>query len=83
VASFQQFSFLHLFLRGHSSAKYNAEWIHAIGQADLLIQQVYAPNNTKNFLEPAIRPLLKTGNYKRILSQPLQFVYTQSSAMGK
>ncbi len=64
--SFQQFSFLHSFSTRAFSVKYNAEWTHAVGRADLLIHaSVYAPNNTQNFFGTGNQTnFLKTGNYK-------------------
>jgi hypothetical protein len=64
--SFQQFGFLHSFSTRAFSVKYNAEWIHAMGRADLLIHaSVYAPNNTQNFFGTGNQtPFNKTGDYK-------------------
>ena len=64
--SFQQISFLHSFYTRAFSAKYNAEWIHAIGHADLLIHaSVYAPNVQNFFGTGNQTPFFKTGNYKQ------------------
>jgi len=65
-SSYQQFSFLYSFATRAFSAKYNAEWMHAIGKADLLIKaSVYAPNNTQNFFGTGNQTtFLKTGDYK-------------------
>ena len=64
--SFQQISFLHSFSTRAFSVKYNAEWIHALGLADLLIQaSVYAPNNTQNFFGTGNQTaFIKSGDYK-------------------
>jgi hypothetical protein len=65
-SSYQQLSFLYSFATRAFSARYNAEWIHAIGKADLLIKaSVYAPNNTQNFFGTGNQSsFLKTGDYK-------------------
>jgi hypothetical protein len=65
-SSFQQFGFLHSFSTRAFSAKYNAEWTHAMGSADLLIHaSVYAPNNTQNFFGTGNQTaFIKSGDYK-------------------
>jgi hypothetical protein len=64
--SFQQFSFVHSFETRAFEAKYNSEWKHLIGTADLLIHAtVNAPNNAQNYFGTGNTTSFdKSGNYK-------------------
>ena len=64
--SFQQISFLHSFYTRAFSAKFNAEWIHAIGRADLLIHaSLYSPDVQNFFGTGNQTSFFKTGDYKQ------------------
>jgi hypothetical protein len=64
--SVQQFSFLHSFYTRAFSVKYDAEWVHAIGRADLLIHaSVYSPDVQNFFGTGNQTSFFKTGNYKQ------------------
>ena len=64
--SFQQFGFVHSFETRAFEAKYNSEWKHLIGAADLQIHAtVNAPNNTQNYFGTGnTTSFIKSGNYK-------------------
>jgi Omp85 superfamily domain len=64
--SYQQFGFMHSFATSAFSAKYDGEWTHLIGRADLKISAtIYAPNNTHNFYGTGNESVfLKSGDYK-------------------
>ena len=64
--SFQQFGFAHSFETRAFEAKYNSEWKHLIGGADLQIHAtVNAPNNTQNYFGTGNTTLfIKSGDYK-------------------
>jgi hypothetical protein len=64
--SFQQFAFVHSFETRAFEAKYNSEWRHLIGSADLQIHAtINAPNNTQNYFGTGnTTSFIKSGNYK-------------------
>jgi hypothetical protein len=64
--SFQQFGFVHSFETRAFEAKYNAEWVKSVGNADFLIHAtVNAPNNTQNYFGTGNTTTFnKSGNYK-------------------
>jgi hypothetical protein len=65
--SFQQFGFVHSFETRAFEAKYNAEWVKAVGNADFLIHAtVNAPNNTQNYFGTGNTTAFdKSGDYKK------------------
>jgi hypothetical protein len=64
--SFQQFGFVHSFETRALEAKYNSEWKHLIGAADLQIHAtVNAPNNTQNYFGTGnTTAFIKSGDYR-------------------
>jgi hypothetical protein len=64
--SFQQFGFVHSFETRAFEAKYNSEWKHLIGAADLQIHAtVNAPNNTQNYFGTGnATAFIKSGDYR-------------------
>jgi hypothetical protein len=65
--SFQQFGFAHSFETRAFEAKYNAEWVKVVGNADFLIHAtVNAPNNTQNYFGTGNTTAFdKSGDYKK------------------
>ena len=63
--SIQQFGFSHAFATRAFEAKYNAEWLRLIGQADLLINaSIFAPNSTQNYFGTGNETsIIKSGDY--------------------
>jgi hypothetical protein len=64
---FQQFGFVHSFETRAFEAKYNAEWVKVVGDADFLIHAtVNAPNNTQNYFGTGNTTAFdKSGDYKK------------------
>lgn len=64
-AGLQQISFMHSFATSAFNARYRGEWIHAIGNADLIIQATaYSPDNTQNFFGTGNQTsIIKSGDY--------------------
>ena len=81
--SFQQFGFVHSFDTRAYEAKYNSEWKHLLGAADLRIHAtVNAPNNTQNYFGAGNTTLfIKAGDY-RAYYRSRYSLYKLSTVLG-
>lgn len=66
-ASRQFISFIHAFATEAFRFKYQGEWMHAVGRADVVLKAVaLAPDNTQNFFGTGNQtPINRTGDYIR------------------